>query len=302
MDWGDLERGRPSHDRGGDSYFRGIPYASIVACAVREPKTVEIWAAEEHRLDPLRTAFAYGSASEATRAAEQIKDRVRDVAREQNRPRRLLLVVNPVAGDGRWVSSSTDVRQRALTLSLALRASLVRQEPPARRHIPTAALRKAGRGAAHGHRNERGIPGRRSSRATPAGRIRRRARGRRRRRIRVSVSGRPGCPSVVPRRPASGPYCGGQHGRRRVDHRLAESVCEQRLCGSGETDEDGLPGGVGRGRGGRRDDKARGMHLHRRVHGRYHRHVRVEPVQALWSLSKRRRWVPGALEEQGACV
>jgi len=109
MDWGDLERGRPSNkndDRGGDSY-RGIPYASIVACAVRE-NTIEIFA--EELLHPLRSAFAYGSASEATSAAEQIKDRVRDVAREQNRPRRLLLVVNPVAGDGRWVSSSTDVR------------------------------------------------------------------------------------------------------------------------------------------------------------------------------------------------
>ena len=83
-------------ERGEDEGFRGVYYSDIIAVKLRGC-SVHVWS---HRdmVQPKRIVLDFDSAAEAASAADRVRF---GVAKTQARPRRLLLVVNPAAGDGR---------------------------------------------------------------------------------------------------------------------------------------------------------------------------------------------------------
>ena len=86
-------------ERGEDDGYRGLCYSDIVGAELRS-RQLHIWT---HRdlCAPRRVVMDFDTAAEAASAAERVRYGVSRVAKTQARPRRLLLVVNPGAGEGR---------------------------------------------------------------------------------------------------------------------------------------------------------------------------------------------------------
>lgn len=86
-------------ERGEDDNYGGIQYSAIVGVRVQD-EALHVFT-HNADLTPKRVILTYNSATEASSAAERVRYGIERVARVQGRPRRLLLLVNPVAGSGR---------------------------------------------------------------------------------------------------------------------------------------------------------------------------------------------------------
>lgn len=87
-------------ERGEDDGYRGVLYREIVGAKLQSSCQLLIWT---HRdlCAPRRIVLEFDTAAEASIAVERVQYGLGRVAKTQARPRRLLLVVNPAAGDGR---------------------------------------------------------------------------------------------------------------------------------------------------------------------------------------------------------